>query len=356
MKTENVVLLSFLTFILFASCGQQKKEDSVFTIDDFTKTVQLEGDDLGIYLNGPSFVKFIPGGYLLFNDVSENYLAKIYELSSGREQLLLRKGRGPGEANSIWGMSTDGNGFILSAESERKMFFYQPGDSMFAQTKVIAPEHGVLEVTPAWDGYIMVEPDDGNRFELIDDKGSVVDSLGSFPDLGGEISPDNSSLQSSLAVDPVGKKTVSVYRRMDYIELYEGAKLVKRMHGPDQEIYRLRKVQSVSDLSSSDIIGMEVTSGGQILATVITPSKIAWQDVYIAPGDGFYVGRIGINVNGTEDEQKGISSIFKFSLDGEPETIYRLDHELVTFAMDPDAGVFYGVTTDMEPKVLSFKF
>lgn len=336
----------FFILSLLAGCGPSgtvgNVQDVLLDEQQFRAEIRLQGIETGLAINRPCDVHYHPGGFLILSDTQDGMLLKIIEIASGREQLLLNRGRASQEALSVKDIAvTEDNGLFVSSPQDRKLIHYRlaADRQSFVLSGIVESEAQFLRAMPCLQGGYVLEASSssGCRLLLADSAGAVTDTLGSFPAIPGNSVANNALFQSTLAVGPDGKTMATAYASLDYIDIYDGMHLRARLSGPERAIPEVQ---------------VRSTPIGE--AYSFSPVRNAYAGTSITT-DGIWVGRIGVTISDEADYLRGISSIYRFALDGEPQRKYELDRELVSFDVDEAGGRIYGVTAEAEARILCFE-
>ena len=337
--------LSAVSAICLVGCTEQNDNVALrFTEADFENTVVLNAEHNfpGIDIGMASEMCYHPDGLVLLGDMTKGKMLRVVDVGSRElRQSLLTRGRADNELFGISDISIARGEVVVSSMTENKILRLGLSDSL-SVTASLTTERQFNNAVPYGDGYLTVASAPSyNRMEVLDDAGAVIDTIGSFPDIGFDAEAYNNALfQSNLAVSPDGRHVVLSCNSVDFIDIYgKDGNLSVRLHGPDHKLP-----------------GYKSRSFGMGVVYAFDPNKHSYSGI-TATDSGFYVGRLGVDLRTEEDLLKGISAIYFFSWSGEPETRYVLDEELTTFAVDEKNGIIYGVTNSdgtKEPELVSF--
>lgn len=346
MELRNYLPAMVLPFMLmFPACSDKETREVVnFTEADFGRTVQISAEHCfpDVELARPGVLCCHPDGYLLVSDVLQPKMLQVVDLNSKSVcGSLITKGRSSSELLGVASISLDGKDVIVAGTMDNKILRLRRSDSggMEVYESVTASRQYLRAVAFGGNYLTVASASSRNTMELLDGKGAVVDTLGSFPDLGFEKDAYSTSLlQSAIAVSPDKKHIALVNLPVDYMDIYDAdGNLSARLRGPDLDEYSYK----VSDMGIGKMYSFK-------------PMKAAYMGV-AATNKGFYAGRVGVWRETREDFAKGISSVYFFDWSGKPKIRYVLDTELVTFTVDAEGRILYGLrNTDSGTELVRF--
>ena len=330
--------------LISVSCGTEEKEaEMVFAETDFGKTVELKAERCfpDIELGMPGALNVHPAGFLMISDRSKPKMLQVIDLEDGSLcQSLVSKGRASQELYGITDISFDGEDVILSSTMDSKVMRLNYADG-FEISSSCTLKNQFLRAVSYKQGYLtLASAYSGNRMEVFNTDGAIVDTLGSFPDLSFEKEAyTNALFQAKIAVSPDNSHIIVESLPIDYLDIYDkNGELVSRLHGPDTAAPEYKK----RDLGMGVMYSFE-------------PRKMAYMSV-VASEKSFYAGHIGVDLKTKNDLDRGISSIYEFSYSGKARTNYKLDVELENFTVDTRNGVIYGITNAYGyPELVRFK-
>lgn len=345
MKKTAIIIAGAVLLVLAAcSTGGDDSQYKRFSEEGFKNvdTLTAVHNFPEISFGRVSEMCYHPAGYILIADLAKGNMLQVVDVSNGKlYQTLISRGRANSELLGISEIRMDGEDVVVSSMTENKILRLGLSDSL-SVTASLTTERQFNNAVPYGDGYLTVASAPSyNRMEVLDDAGAVIDTIGSFPDIGFDAEAYNNALfQPNLAVSPDGRHVVLSCNSVDFIDIYgKDGNLSVRLHGPDHKLP-----------------GYKSRSFGMGVVYAFDPNKHSYSGI-TATDSGFYVGRLGVDLRTEEDLLKGISAIYFFSWSGEPETRYVLDEELTTFAVDEKNGIIYGVTNSdgtKEPELVSF--
>ena len=335
---------TFLLVLAACSTGGDDSQYMRFSEEGFKNidTLTAVHNFPEISLGRVSEMCYHPAGYILIADLAKGNMLQVVDVSSRKlYQTLISRGRANSELLGISEIRMDGEDIVVSSMMENKILRLALSDSLYVAAS-LTTERQFNNAVPYRDGYLTVASGTShNRMEVLDGTGMVVDTLGSFPDLGFDAMAYNNALfLSKIAVSRDDGHIVLANMSVDIVDIYDGeGKLACRLLGPDH---------TLPEYERRDL-------GGAYMF-LFNPDKISYTAA-AATDTGFYLGRVGVVVKGKEDLLRAINSLYFFSWSGVPETRYVLDEELTTFAVDEKNGIIYGVTNSdgiSEPELVSF--
>lgn len=172
-------------------------------------------------------------------------------------------------------------------------------------------------------------------------KGELVDSIGSYPDIGVELENEEKYNMFGFSFVTNQQNRVAIcYNWTDLVEIYDGAgKLCNRIHGPKHFISNFRKVTNGNVVSSS-------------------PIKGETRDAFFCPvdmGDEF-----GVLFSGKSESEEGYSilanQILVYGWDGALKQVLNLDQGIFAFAVDKSNRMIYGISDSPEFHIVSYAY
>ena len=179
-----------------------------------------------------------------------------------------------------------------------------------------------------------------NIFTIHDNKGKIISKNGKYPTSSQDVQENllPFAYKSKMGMTPDRSKVLLAYYLTDLLEIYDPeGNLLNRIHGPDQFLPKYK------DRSNNNITSIAYIKG----KTRIAHKNIAITDKRIFTlYDGNY-------------KKKGVqhtNKILSFDHNGTPSKSYKLDIPIVSFAVNSDKHIIYGLTYNKEPKVIYFQY
>ncbi len=348
MKRTLYVLL--LCCGLFTACGPGRTDEAVhFTDEDFeVKTLRYADAEKyrndSLFLGDPYLLRVHPEGFLVFQEIGSDRLLTVVDLLNGTVARMIPRGKGPGEMLGIRDIVVDEGDICVSSLADSKVFRLSmvPGERRFVTDTVFRfPKVQFMRIMPWKKGTFLAlaSASSDNRMILLDEKGTVSDTVGSFPDFPDMMGrkPNNALLQSDLYLSPDRRHLAVVCRSIDCIDIYDGdAKLKRRLRGP----------------LGAEVSFREASNNG--LTRYFQEPDYLMFDHVAANDRKMLVGFVGVRIEKREDFDRYIQSIYAFDWNGKPLTKYALDKEILSFDVDWEHGKLYCLLNDPEPEIVTF--
>ncbi len=345
------ISLVFMLFVLCLSCGRHSNiGDQITEVNDADFLRQdVSCEDCtpvfpdSLVLLSPGEIKYHPDSLLLIRESRGDRQILAVDMKTGQIFSFLNRGRAENELIMLRDLTVTGTGLCLSSMIESKilkMKFDRIQRRFVTDISIQTSPVQFLRALPIRNDYLILSSAySGNRMNLIDKAGTVIDTVGNFPVLGitGGDMINNSVMQSDLCVSKDGDRIVSAYKTIDYIDIYDDEfNIVRRLRGPDYFE-----------------INIERQSVGNGYRTVQDPVCFTYNNI-AETEDGFAVGYSGAVVKNDEILSDGFDTIYTFTWDGEPEKVYKLDFRITAFDIDRESGIAYCITSEEVPGVVCF--
>jgi hypothetical protein len=352
---KHILFTSLVCCFYFFSCASREREDEIivnYRLDDFPVEKNLDGKkfEFDSILNPRKILR--KGDYLIISEKGFDQL--IHVLDKNRMTYLYstgRQGDGPGEISSgVWffdsGIYPDSFwAYDLSGKS-----FYQ-----FAIPDTIPIAKRTIRQNESWFlGYSIHQIDENRfisyvsrdhyKFGIFDSLGNRISSIrpwsftDSIDEMKGYILMGLN--QGSIQYNPEKKILVHAGIKYEFIEI------IKMETG---EVIRLLGPSGV-DLSY-EIKG----KASDPIVQIDSEIPRGFRDLYVG-NNSIYLVYIGKTLKESHEEEDLPSTIFEFSLDGEPKSIYHCDFPIRAISVDESMRRIYAVTGGRDPGIAFFDY
>lgn len=359
----KILIKRFLLVIMFTlsvlSCRQREHANKNYnTTDNLFKTDSIgittlhsmeaeyiEIDD--IFLAAPTSLCYHSDNFLIINDSGDSKQLVIIDLENKSFCREIQKGRANNELINLWDVVVFNDDLFLSSINERKAIKMKYDSEArkfhFSESRLFPQQF--LHCSPTNTGYLtFASASSGNRFVRWTENLEPIDTIGSYPKEGVEnyTEAENGALQSDFAFSPDGERMVVSYKNIDYIDLYAGDNLIKRIRGPKEYEVTVR----------TDNLG----NGGNSM-TYLTPLHFAYKSIS-ASSSGFWAGYIGLKpppgMVPTQDMNR-IREVYHFDWEGNLQKIYKFTTPVDAFVINDSSNIMYCIQNDPEPAILMYK-
>ena len=336
-----VVIIAATFWGLLSGCNSRRgMSGEVFTLED-ARTIQVEPFRVldQTELGRPGAIICWDEDRVIVADRPLPSLLSLINVNTGEKRPFLKMGRGPGECLGASNLTEQNGKLYLHSIASKKMIVLQESkdtDSVFSLVEDIPVETECIRIIPTRQAGYIGTVRMGGRFVLFSADGSVVDTLGTFPNVEGEEEAiNNTALQSMLAFSPDGKYFCSAFTSMDFVEIYtNNFKTLKRLWGPEQTIPRVMRIES-----------------GGFIHNIHEPHKQVYGTISTSD-QGFLVGYVGHLYKDRDDPSRCTKELFYFDWDGHFLARYLLPEEVAFFDVDWKNARMYGVTAGVEAKLV----
>ena len=358
IKCAKIFLTITAFLVLLASCNndETKYDDRYviksFTREDITETKILFGNKLPFEsIVFPRFVSIIDN-FLVVTERDANHFIHLIELSENQQtyrRSLGVKGDGPGEIRGVAFIDAGfGDGTFWTFMLNNMLFsnFVLSDSSLYAINQLRLDFRNHFPIGAAWtaDSTLMiVKGNDDEKFTEIDLDENVINTFGSWNGMIEGNYPANiiPSLYSGRFIASKNKQTFGLFSsRTDVIELLDRSKeKIISIRGPENYIPKFE---------------VDYSSGYPMFHV---PNHLESRPQYL---DGYFTDKhIYALYSGrtrAEIDQKNImcDEVFVFDYEGNLLKHYKLDHSLLTFAIDEKHNKMYGGTYDANPGIVVF--
>lgn len=343
-----------LALVCFSCSDRFENVDRYFTTADFTQRSTLHGSrlELGTLLAPANiFVHdslFFVAGIALRNNVSVFKRGKTYT----KVGEIIPTGQGPDEMQSVVKMSFDKGEIFwardLVSGSLKQFALYVRDDSVFTERlrSIFLPMPG-FNVFFLQDHRIGVTTPDIQplkRFYVYDTTGTRLGEFGDYPVLKREIPPTAmvEVYNGWVGVHPDKQKFALCYEFTDLVEFYDsGFNLLTRVHGPHQFFPEF-------DLKDR--------GGAPVMVRRYNKTKFAYQHIECTDRFVYMLYDNGETVSKeTSHVDDHYSTLVVLDWQGNPCALYQLDHPIITFCVDEQRGILFGLDRN-ESEVYTFPF
>jgi hypothetical protein len=347
---RHIFIIIFLAIIL-TSCSKNSKKNPDFKLSSFIEKINIKNGsflfDDKIELMDPRKLRYHPDSFLVIQELGTNKMIKIIDLKTGNIQKILKKGKGPKEVISAWGVYIIGRNIWVFGSKQKKLIKISPADNRKFEisNEFILDDKYVFGGTMNSDtSYIALSFGDSTRLSFFNNNGELTKKMGGFPSFINDktISPNNDIFDSTVAASKNGKKIVLACYDTDIIEIYDIKKgLQHRLQGPYGHSFSINKK----------------TIEGNFTMFLHEPMFYAYGNA-IGRDEGFYIGYRGL-VNPTrrklESSNEGYpNKIFYFNWDGQPLKLFEFEQHLIAFDLNTEENKMYCIIRTPEPKIKVF--
>lgn len=338
MYKKGFAWMFAILLVLLSSC-QNRPQYDLFTSygwEDFGEPIKLTGHsiDFDEEVKNPTSLLVVDSFLLTKN----YYLDKsffIYNLNSKKKQgERIVVGNGPNEmVDPIWLRFSDDELGILDRE-QRRLDVYNQAEFLTLNAPTPYKSFPIKEllINPAVVpglGFVSATFDTQGKLVAYDFDGNLISYFGSYPE-GYEEYPIINKFtwfEHSFAVQPEGTHFIVAHMRTDMLEFYDkDLKMFRRIQGPDGYYPAIDR-------------SMEPRY------TYFSPESTK---------DCFYVlydGRV-LDINASDRYLR--KHLLAFDWEGNPLKHYELSEGIITFSIDYENNVLYGVTDYPEFHIVAF--
>lgn len=334
-----------LTLLLFSRCADKENTIPSFNWESSKQRLLQSEIALSNIVINPSRIVFCDD-FLFVSHSKTSKLLSVYELKTGKTiGEFVGKGRGPQELLSIQNMSKN--------ERLKTLTLYDVITSKFIVCNIQALKDGYLETISEGDsGFNFVKEQVvytndscitylGQKSRLIfqNNNGQMVDSIGDYIIFNSNEEPMwlPQIYKGQIAYNEKTGQFAIFNKLTDKIEFYKDKKLTNIISGPDgfKEMYRIVRV-----------------GGGEALGHYSDKTRIAYERV--TSNSKFILALYSGATFGEDGTHHNI--IFKFDWNGKLIESYKLDKCLISFDVDWDNNIIYGLNTEeVESVVLKYQ-
>ena len=353
-KMIGGIAASLMAMAMFFSCNTNDKSyfvgEETFNIKNI-ETLKLEGAIMQFNdtIMNPVGIN-VKDTLLFLKNRSAEYVYDIYNLNNNEKiNECLTIGQGPDEFI-----------FPLIIQSpDTNIWMYDKGKSILKKydvldllgnhypisTKSISlKNHASDKVAVLSNGNILASINRLPRggFDLYDSNGTILDSIGKFPEFTSKSLSDMEKVQSfrSGFTTNFSDRIFISYSLTDLIEIYDyEGNCIKRMLGPDQ-----------IELA----MGLQPAGGDYVAAKPVKDkTRICYSPSPVYTENEVFVLYFGGLL---EDYQDRYFKIIVFDWDGKPLRVYELDIPLFTFDVDSEHRIIYGITNSPEYRIIKYNY
>ncbi len=360
MRGPSLILLALgfvVATVFFTGCKKGFADvDQKFTLDSFSDGRSLHGTklDLGTVL-APIEIFFHDSLLFVTNYGPEKNIS-IYNQKNNHVYVgsIVPRGQGPDELQALYGMNFNPDGTFWTndpmAGQVKRLEIHIGGDSVYARARSIVtlrwPVLNAFVLSNGTIGTTTQEIKPLKRFYVYDSLGNRKRETADYPSYGREIPPTAlvEAFNGWVTVHPDKNRFLLAYELADLIEIYdEEFKLVRRVQGPHDfvpEFDLLPRGNSVAIRRRFDM------------------TRFAYQGRSPANNKTiFLLYANGETVSKEDDQEKAahFSKIVVVDWEGNPLSLYDLDHPVISICVDWKSHVIYGLDR-MESEVYAFPF
>jgi len=357
-KTSHLIFVILISSLLI-KCSQETRSEfqdvhETFTLESFEERKILKGTriDLGTLL-APIHIYFYDS--LLF--VATNGLDKnlsIYNSNADFSAVgsIVTNGMGPDDLLSVMRMDFDIDGtFWVHDAVTAKMKKFEidfKGDSIYAvaqkDVSLKGPVTNAIFLIPDQIGATTQDINPLKRFYLYDIDGARKGEVSEYPNYNREI-PATAKVEvfnGRISVHPKKDQFVLVYEYADLIEFYNSRfNLTKRIHGPHVFVPEFE----LKDRGNHPAMKLRYDK-----------TRFAYQDVVSNSEEIFLLYANGRTVSKEDgDEAFHYDTIVVVDWEGNPLSLFSLDHTVISICVDWNKRVIYGLNR-IESEVYAFSF
>ena len=344
--------------ILLSSCNnQQNVFDETylvkpFTLNDIPKTKLLVGSKL--IINDITFPRrlAVVDNYLVVSELDSDLFLHLIKLDASSPTYLRNfgvKGDGPGEIRGVSYIETgfEENTFWTFFVNNKLNSKFQINDtSLHAidQFRLVGDLYMAVDITWTADSTFMtIRADDHEKFVEYDLEGNIIKTFGTWQGIIAGNYPMSiiSSLYDGRFKSSPDKQTFALFCiRTDVIEILDRRSgNILSVRGPANYRYEFE---------------VDYSLGYPMFSTKnFKDSKPQYVDGYLTDK---YIYALYSGRTRAEIDQKNImcDEVFVFDYEGNLLKHYKLDHSLLTFAIDEKHNKMYGGTYDANPGIVVF--
>lgn len=336
--------------IALMSCSQTQDNGTVSFVEyeDFKDVKELKAEHVNVdsLLLKPIQLQVYDSVLMLMNSRAE----KMVHLVDLRTNQMIAEhvtvGQGPDEMLIPRFAEVTDNSVILSDLMSSVIQKYDMKDFLQVEAPAVSQrvqlaKRAFGEARLLQEGFVAPARNASFLMYKYDEKGLVVDSIGSYPEVDWQ--PTDVEKLDMFAYSMVTNLTDRIavfYNWADRIDFYDkNGTLMKRVAGPQKFVSKYKEVRRGKVTSSMGVKGET-------------------RDAYFAPqrvGD-----EVWVLFSGKSSEEEGYSilanTIYVYDWDGNPQRILKLDQGVFAFAVDAKNRVIYGISDSPEFHILSFSY
>jgi hypothetical protein len=261
----------------------------------------------------------------------------------------LQNGLGPGEITIVHRFQKDrekGNFWVYDAEQKRYAKYNLSSNSTLSEIHFRQTENLFLAIEMVWSSdstWMTNRADKEEKFVEFNTKGEIIQTFGSWEGMLDVKDVPYSVVsyihQGVLAADPERKRFVKVGVARDYIEILEKetGKIIS-VRGPEQFVPEFEVHYS----------------GGYPFP--ILPGNTPTFYTSCEPRSKFIFTKYFGKDSQLYNEGIMDNRILVFDYEGNIIRGFDLDHYLLSFTVDEENRIIYGITYDAEPNIVEFQF
>ena len=339
MRRYLFAVILLLSAVL--SCREQNEQNiEHFTLDSFEATLldslSATRIDYCPDLLQPMHLRLAENGSIAIADIAQTQgMLLTFDQNTGRTKYAVTKGRGPEEMLTIFQLASKDSSLWVSCPSDRRVVRLSCNSCETFEMKDY-----FFKILPFRDSLFVALSGGftGNRLDLRNPSGETLETFGTFPKLKNspKLPPDNALFQSDITVSPDSRHIAVMCFDFEYVDIYDSSlNLTHRLSGPEgyEQEATLRNDSGYS-------------------AYVVNPGKAIFSNI-VSDDNQLAVGYIGQKDGDTGYNR--ISTILVFDWDGNPLKSYNLDMDLMSFDIDWENDILYGLVADDEPYILKWQ-
>jgi hypothetical protein len=344
-------------FISIYACSskidQTHSEDYViktFTEKDIPETISLKGKKFDFpQLINPRHILW-EGEYLIVAERGKDTLKHVIDIKANKYiKRIGQNGLGPGEITMVHRFQKDrekGNFWVYDAEQKRYAKYNLSSNSTLSEIHFRQTENLFLAIEMVWSSdstWMTNRADKEEKFVEFNTKGEIIQTFGSWEGMLDVKDVPYSVVsyihQGVLAADPERKRFVKVGVARDYIEILEKetGKIIS-VRGPEQFVPEFEVHYS----------------GGYPFP--ILPGNTPTFYTSCEPRSKFIFTKYFGKDSQLYNEGIMDNRILVFDYEGNIIRGFDLDHYLLSFTVDEENRIIYGITYDAEPNIVEFQF
>jgi hypothetical protein len=342
-------LLHLLCAIFFVSvifsCKTDTKEIETFGETDFSETVELTPSVLTLdqMLMRPLHIH-LSGDFLFLQNHGTAHLYEVYDLNTNRRiNECISVGQGPGEMVSPAIVNIDSERIWIYDLGKASIFEYKTEDFVSGSnppiSKTIKLNAIYLQTRLSGDTFIASSLETPKfRFDFFNSEGKLLYSNGTYPPNDLELSDMATKryYDFNYAVTS-DSKIFTTHFYTDLIEIYDvKGNLIRRRQGPNRHQPKLKE--------------KSVGGGGAVFAPLRDETYQCYSNVApVSVKDEVFVLYSGeLFHDFIQTHHNKCDRILVFDTDGNPLRIYKLKTPVMSFAVDGEKRIIYGITDEPE--------
>jgi hypothetical protein len=339
-RTLHLRYVIFFTVII-TSCKTDSKEFDTFSEPDFSKTVELKYSVLKFdqMLMRPINIH-VSGDFLILQNLGPEYFYEVYDINAGKKiNECINRGKGPGEMIAPKIVDIKNNRIWIYDAAKLTFFEYKLEDFVsdhkpeINKTIKLNSNHIQAYLMPG-DKIVASESETLDcRFDFYTLDGKFLYSKGEYPPHSSLPEIEKRRYYEFAYTVCLDSKIFVTHHYADIIEVYDGeGNLIKRRQGPNQYKPRFEK----KPVKGGEAFIMESMKDETYQCYSRRPVNVENEIFVLYFGDLY------------QSFEERCDRILVFDTDGNPLRIYKLKIPVITFTVDSEKRIIYGITDKPE--------